>query len=220
MADRSDELYGLTGADYLYGEFGVDLLYGGADNDHLYGGRHGGDTGDHASDFLYGATGDDFLDGGSDHNPDHMEGGRDDDTYVVNDFFDVVVEHPDEGHDRFYSSSSYILPDNVEDLALGGYYLENLHGHLFGYGNGLDNLITGTTGINDLQGGGGSDRLFGYAGNDTLQGGSGADEMHGGEGDDTYYVDHAGIGSLRTRGWTPTASALPSTICCRPTSRI
>jgi serralysin len=55
-----------------------------------------------------------------------------------------------------------------------------------GTGNGLDNVIKGTSGANILTGLNGNDTLFGYAGNDTLVGGLGADTSDGGTGSDLY----------------------------------
>ncbi|RYZ15249.1 MAG: heme peroxidase [Alphaproteobacteria bacterium] len=72
---------------------------------------------------------------------------------------------------------------------------------------GVNTLIAGTTGADDLIGGTGGDLLFGHDGNDTLvgdagddllvggggndelDGGAGADTMIGGTGNDTYAVD-------------------------------
>ena len=60
--------------------------------------------------------------------------------------------------------------------------------------------LTGTSGVDILNGGygndtlsglGGNDKLYGYAGNDTLNGGTGNDTLMGGTGDDTYIVDSA-----------------------------
>jgi Ca2+-binding RTX toxin-like protein len=64
-----------------------------------------------------------------------------------------------------------------------------------------ENVSTGTSGANTLNGGGGNDLLAGLAGDDTLNGnagndvldgGAGKDNMAGGAGDDTYMVDNSG----------------------------
>ena len=72
---------------------------------------------------------------------------------------------------------------------------------LEGYGNALNNVITGAQYEDALYGRGGDDKLLGNSGNDRLEGGdgndlldggSGADYMYGGNGDDTYVVDNVG----------------------------
>jgi trimeric autotransporter adhesin len=67
-----------------------------------------------------------------------------------------------------------------------------------GYGNGLDNTITGDSygnrlegadGQDSLSGSEGNDILAGGAGDDWLNGGNGSDTMIGGTGDDLFFVD-------------------------------
>ena len=83
------------------------------------------------------------------------------DTYVVQNTADVVVEALAGGTDVVRSSASYTLGDNVENLVLvpGA-------GDLSGTGNALVNTITGNTGNNVLDGAGGRDILVGGAGNE------------------------------------------------------
>lgn len=50
-------------------------------------------------------------------------------------------------------------------------------------------VITGTSGNDNLVGTQGNDSIYGLAGNDTINGNQGADLMVGGEGNDIYYVD-------------------------------
>jgi Ca2+-binding RTX toxin-like protein len=138
-----------------------------------------GNSGDNAlygysgEDKLIGGDGNDILNGGGD--VDRMIGGAGDDEYHVDLYGDVVVENPGEGTDIVYSIASYVLPDNVENLTL----LPTAD-TIWGYGNGIDNVLTGNDGNN---------KLFGLGGNDTLDGGAGSDRLFGGTGDDTYYVD-------------------------------
>ena len=160
---------------------------------------HGGDggnvlSGGAGSDILYGGAGNDTLDGGSDL--DAMFGGAGDDTYVVDNFGDMVVEDPGQGTDLVLTTlGNYTLGDNVENLTFIG------SGTFNGTGNMLDNVIRGGDGGNQLSGGAGndmlyggagSDYLFGATGNDLLDGGAGNDVMYGGAGDDTYVVDNSG----------------------------
>ncbi|MBB3018480.1 Ca2+-binding RTX toxin-like protein [Microvirga lupini] len=126
---------------------------------------------------------------------DTMAGLKGDDTYYVNKTDDVVTEKPDEGIDHVFASAKYTLGANVENLTLTGIAAIN------GYGNELDNVLTGNSAGNTLEGrdgadallgGGGNDTLKGGTGNDSLDGGTGADSMVGGTGNDLYIVDNVG----------------------------
>lgn len=116
-------------------------------------------TGTSGKDVLEGTSGDDILDGKS--NADKMYGYAGDDTYVVDNRKDVVVEQPDEGIDAVRSSVDYVLGDNVEKLILFDRDTIN------GTGNALNNTLTGTSGKNILDGGLGDDKLIGGDNNDT-----------------------------------------------------
>ena len=104
-----------------------------------------------------------------------LTGGAGNDTYVVDNVGDVVVENADEGTDLVQSSVTWILGAHFENLTLTG------TAAIDGTGNTLDNVLTGNAANNTLTGG---------AGNDSLDGGSGTDTMRGGAGDDTYVVDY------------------------------
>jgi len=168
-------------------------LYGYSGNDTFFGG--------YGDDYLFGADGNDTLSG--DGGYDRMYGGTGDDTYYVSDTTDIAYENLGEGTDSVVSEiTSYQLRANIEALTLGEGWPA-----VRGYGNDLDNAITGNSadnflygrGGNDIiKGSGGADLLYGESGNDTLEGGAGMDRFYGGTGADTFLFrdgDFAGMTS-------------------------
>jgi Ca2+-binding RTX toxin-like protein len=154
----ANRLTGGAGDDLLDGAGGNDILEGLDGKDRLRGGI-GNDT-------LNGGLGDDALDGGA--GADVMSGGSGDDSYVVDQSGDRVVEAGGEGIDLVSTSlTSYTLGAALENLSFTG------TGAFTGTGNALSN------------------ELRGRAGNDRLDGGAGVDVMIGGLGNDTYIVDEA-----------------------------
>ncbi|WLI13579.1 calcium-binding protein [Pseudomonas sp. FP603] len=108
---------------------------------------------------LQGGAGNDWLDGGV--GADILSGGSGDDTYVIDNAVDKVLELADEGRDLIRTAVSYTLSANVEDGVLLGVAALNLTG------NELDNSLTGNAAANILDGKAGADTLDGGAGNDT-----------------------------------------------------
>jgi len=85
---------------------------------------------------------------------------------------DSITENLNQGTDTVFSTVTYTLTTNLEDLTLQGTTAIN------GTGNDLNNSITGNTGNNILTGGLGNDTLTGNAGADTLIGGFGNDSLY------------------------------------------
>lgn len=120
-------------------------------------------TGNAQENFLIGNTGNNTLDGGA--GADMMAGGKGNDTYIIDNFFDIVWEQAGEGTDTIRTHMDYMLQAHFENLEFTGTY------NVSGLGNELANTITGNSG------------------NNTLDGGDGVDVLIGGLGDDTYHVD-------------------------------
>ncbi|CAN5511892.1 hypothetical protein BH10PSE4_BH10PSE4_31440 [soil metagenome] len=123
-------------------------------------------TGNALTNAITGGAGNDTLDGAG--GVDVLTGGLGSDTYKVDTIADQVVEQAGQGTDTVLSTArTFALSANVENLQFVG------TGDFRGFGNALDNHITGG------------------AGNDGLDGGIGADTLAGGLGDDVYFIDSA-----------------------------
>jgi Ca2+-binding RTX toxin-like protein len=164
----NDEIIGGSGNDLIFGGTGDNQLNGGAGDDLLVGGSGTGDN--------------DVLDGGLD--ADTMVGLAGNDTYIVDDVADVVVEAASAGTDTVETEMAALsieLMANVENLEYTGIDADPF----VGTGNALDNEITGGDLADTLSGLGGNDTLNGGLGNDTLLGGDGNDELFGDDDNDT-----------------------------------
>lgn len=160
-----DILTGNDAANQLIGGLGADALHGGAGDDALDGGE-----------------GDNFLDGGA--GADLMIGGTGNNSYVVDDAGDIVIEAasaPD--NDTARALISLYLPANVENLYLDRGY--------FGVGNAGDNRIDANSDANLLIGGAGNDVIVAFNGDDAVFGEDGDDRLDGGVGID-YLVGGSG----------------------------
>ena len=172
-----DSQLGRNGASFtLSGNNGNDSLRGADMGDNI-GGGEGNDT-------LRGMAGDDT-----------MNGWLGNDVYYADSTFDNCLDTnvTGGGHDIVYSTATFTLGANLEDLIAQGSAAIDLTG------NGLSNIILGNSAANVLKGGSGNDSIIGYQGadalwggigNDTLGGGSDADAdtLRGGVGDDTYVL--------------------------------
>ena len=120
-------------------------------------------TGDQGDNEIIGNSLHNRLDGGA--GADVLTGGEGNDTYVVDEIGDVVVELTDQGTDTAESSIDYTLGATLENLVLTG------TANIDGTGNDGDNALVGNSGDN------------------RLDGGLGGDDMHGGAGDDYFIND-------------------------------
>ena len=122
-------------------------------------------TGNELNNEIYGNAANNVINGGL--GADRMEGAAGNDTYVVDDIGDVVVEVAAGGTDTINTTIDFTLADEVEKLVLLGSAIS-------GMGNSAANTLVGNT-LNNI-----------------LDGAGGADILQGGLGNDTYYVDDSG----------------------------
>lgn len=134
---------GTNGNNVLIGTDGNDTVHAYAGDDYISTGA--------GDDVIYGGLGSDI-----------MVGGTGNDKYYVETSDDRVIEYENEGDDTIIASSSYELPDNVENL-----YLYADAGAINGRGNDLNNKIVGNDYDNIIDGKGGTNKLYGGKGDDT-----------------------------------------------------
>lgn len=121
-------------------------------------------------DTIIGSTGNDVLDGRA--GADLLKGGRGDDTYVIDNIGDRIMEANRQGVDTVKSAVSFsLLGQYADNLVLTGTTAADATG------NSLANLLTGNASANTLKGGAGDDVLTGGLGRDVLAGGAGADRF-------------------------------------------
>ncbi|MGD9726129.1 MAG: calcium-binding protein [Nitrospiraceae bacterium] len=154
-SDGNDSLFGEDGSDVLKGEDGDDLLYGGAGDDQLFGGA--------GIDVLDGGLGDDLLNAIA--GPDRLLGGDGNDTYVLFEAGQEVIELPNAGVDTIKAglpgSFTLTLPAGVENVELLDDVVA-LDSRVDFIGNELDNRMIGP---NLLDGRQGDDTLIGTGDN-------------------------------------------------------
>jgi Ca2+-binding RTX toxin-like protein len=137
----------------------------------LTGGSNINGTGNLKANVITGNSGNNKLDGGIDSASDTLQGGAGNDTYVLRDTLDQIVEAAGGGTDTIQTTqSTFSMANyaNVESLAYSG--------------AGVGVAFTGNSGNN---------MLTGTAGADSLDGGEGVDTLNGGLGNDTYIIDNS-----------------------------
>jgi len=139
-------------------------------------GLHVNGFGNTLANQITGTAGNNLLDGGG--GADRLTGLGGNDTYVIDNVGDLVIEAFNGGTDNVMSFITHTLVSNVENLTLAG------GAAIDGTGNSEDNRLVGNDAINTLNGGGGNDTLLGGGGNDRLFGGDGTDVLDGGSGND------------------------------------
>ncbi len=115
-----------------------------------------------------------------------MTGTAADDTFLVDEEYDSIIEALNGGTDTVYASRSFTLPANVENLTLTGVL------HSEAVGNSLDNVFVGNASDNKFRGLGGYDIAYGGAGDDWYRD---IDEVveYLGEGIDTLYAEVSAV---------------------------
>lgn len=198
LRDQVEDLELVGSAIIGKGNAGDNGITGNGMNNRLYG--YGGNDvldGGQGDDIIDGREGNDTLIGGIGY--DKMYGGTGDDTFIVTDATDFCYELADEGTDKVIASVTHALRDNIEQLELSG------TDDIRGYGNGLNNLVTGNEGANllygrdghdTLRGNGGNDLLYGEDGNDILDAGAGQDRFYGGAGADQFIFKDGDLAGL------------------------
>ncbi|WP_146348173.1 sulfatase-like hydrolase/transferase [Phaeobacter marinintestinus] len=123
---------------------------------------------------------------------DSASGGLGNDLYFVNNSDVVITENAGEGTDTVFTSVSYAMSDNIEDVHVKDY----VAGPLTIWGNGLNNYIKLDGHDQVAYGGDGDDiihstsirtTIYGENGNDNIHGGYNTDTLSGGDGDDSIF---------------------------------
>lgn len=178
----NDTISSLGGADTVRGETGNDTLLGGTGSDVLDGGL--------GIDTLDGGAGDDvILIRGTEAQKDLFTGGSGEESLgdavrvegtaaVSLNGFDATAQ----GIERWIGNGQNVLGSSLsERFDLSG--LTQISGLSYVDAGSGNDLLIGSTFVDDLRGG---------SGNDDIDGGAGADILQGGSGNDTYHVDDAG----------------------------
>ncbi len=142
-------------------------------------------TGSTSGDTITGGAGADTIDGGAGN--DIIDGGAGNDTIVGGVGADTLTGGANTDTLNYAASAAGVTVNLATNTASGGDAAGDI---ISGFenitGSGLDDVLTGDTGVNVIDGG---------AGNDTIAGGAGADTLTGGANTDTldYSASSAGV---------------------------
>lgn len=120
-------------------------------------------SGGDGRDRLFGQGGNDTMDGGS--GIDWLDGGSGNDTYIIDNRHDVIVEAVDMGHDTVKTGTSFTLASQAEVEIL----MASGSASMVLVGNAFANTIIGGSGRTTIDGGAGNDHLTGGLGRDTFR---------------------------------------------------
>ena len=148
----------------------------------LTGHRNINATGNTESNVITGNSGNNILNDGGAGGADTLIGGKGNDTYIVNNSGDKIIEAAHGGFDKVLSSVSYTLSANVEELKLTG------TSDINATGNGQGSILIGNSGNNILNDGGPLPSSHGH--DDCHDEETGRNIMIGGAGNDTYIVNN------------------------------
>jgi Ca2+-binding RTX toxin-like protein len=168
--DGDDQLFGNAGNDSLDGDAGRDRIWGEADDDHVRGGTgndllRGGD----GNDLIRGAGGGDLVVESA--GDDQATGGKGKDVLSYRDATTSITVQ--------WASGQVNGAGN------------DLVGHFERFvGSPQADVINGSSGFDDLAGGGGDDRVYGFGDRDLLRISSG--QARGGAGNDLFVVHRTG----------------------------
>ncbi|MFT4953929.1 MAG: Ca2+-binding RTX toxin-like protein [Brevundimonas sp.] len=160
--DRSDEVLEIwgEGVDTVISSVSFDAQTQQIENIQLLGSANINAIGNNLNNILIGNSGANILKAG--FGADRMEGRGGNDTYIVDDRGDVVVEVAGGGVDTVQSFVSFDAQTaHIENIQLLG------SANINAVGNDLNNVLIGNNGANILKAGLGADRMEGRGGNDT-----------------------------------------------------
>jgi Ca2+-binding RTX toxin-like protein len=142
-------------------------------------------TGNEISNILQGNQAANTLNGGG--GADIMQGFSGNDSYLVDNAGDTIIEAAGQGYDHVYANVNYALAAgiSVEVLSTWGSGSTNAINLT---GNEISNILQGNQAANTLNGGGGADIMQGFSGNDTFV-------FHPGEASGDTVIDFAGNGA-------------------------
>ena len=210
----ADRAYFLN--DRLFGDYGNDSLDGGLGHNALAGG-YGDDTYHvgHGLDFITDTGGTDQVVFDNTFDPNlitfhfnELMNNYDPTTQGLQIFYDGQLKAVIDQEFAFGSANfvEKVSVDGVHDFDIASmnwdqhgtegndslYVIQTDAIHNSVYGNGGDDVIMGSSHVDDLHGGEGADHIYGSDGNDTLYGDNGDDYLSGDAGDD---ILHAGDGT-------------------------